>query len=283
MASYGVVDVERLLGLSRRAIRALVDAGFVAPERGPRNAWRFSFQDLIVLRTARALTLANVPQRRIHQSLRALRGKLPDRMPLSGLAIDAVGARVVVRERGRQWQAESGQYLLAFEPGADERSITVIEPPSVVERDAAAKPTRNAAAVESYERGVELADAGDIEAAAREFRDAVSADPCHLDARIELGRILHESGRLDEAEAEYRAGLAQCGVDAVLLFNLGVVLDDRERTAEAADAYRAALGADPAFADAHYNLALVYEALERPRDAIRHMATYRRLTKSARR
>ena len=58
---YGVPDVERLLHIPRDTIRALVTAGFVAPARGARNAWRFSFQDLIVLRTAQSLVAAKVP------------------------------------------------------------------------------------------------------------------------------------------------------------------------------------------------------------------------------
>ena len=64
MQSYGVRDVEKLLRLPRSAIRALIGAGFVSPARGPRGAWRFSFQDLILLRTAQALADAKVPQRR---------------------------------------------------------------------------------------------------------------------------------------------------------------------------------------------------------------------------
>jgi hypothetical protein len=31
-------------------------------------------------------------------------------------------------------------------------------------------------------------------------------------------------------------------------------------------------------ADAHFNLALLYEQLKKPKDAIRHMAQYRKLT-----
>jgi DNA-binding transcriptional MerR regulator len=72
MHAYGVNDVERLLHLSKSTLRALVNAGFVSPARGARNTWRFSFQDLIVLRTAQALVEANVPQRRITQSLKRL-------------------------------------------------------------------------------------------------------------------------------------------------------------------------------------------------------------------
>jgi len=82
------------------ALRSLVEAGFVVPERGPRNAWRFSFQDLIVLRTAQALVAAKLPARRIMKSLRDLRRQLPASMPLSGLSIGAIGDRVVVRQGG---------------------------------------------------------------------------------------------------------------------------------------------------------------------------------------
>ena len=67
---YGVRDVERMLHLSRSTIRSLIAAGFVAPTRGPRGAWRFSFQDLIVLRTAQALADADVPRKRITKSVR---------------------------------------------------------------------------------------------------------------------------------------------------------------------------------------------------------------------
>ena len=126
MHEYGVRDVEKLLRLPRSTIRSLIDAGFVSPARGPRNAWLFSFQDLIVLRTARALAVANVPRKRITKSIRELRRHLPESMPLSGLSICAVADRVVVKEGRSRWQADSGQYLLAFESDAD-GSISVIE------------------------------------------------------------------------------------------------------------------------------------------------------------
>ena len=83
--------MEKLLHLPRSTVRALIEAGFVTPSRGPRNALRFSFQDLIVLRTAQALTAAKVPARRITKSLKELRRHLPPSMPLSGLSIGAVG------------------------------------------------------------------------------------------------------------------------------------------------------------------------------------------------
>ena len=68
MHSYSVQDVERVLRLSRSTIKGLIDGGFVTPERGPRRQYRFSFQDLIILRTARALTQAKVPSRRMRRA-----------------------------------------------------------------------------------------------------------------------------------------------------------------------------------------------------------------------
>jgi tetratricopeptide (TPR) repeat protein len=66
----------------------------------------------------------------------------------------------------------------------------------------------------------------------------------------------------------------------VLYYNLGVLLEDMDRRSEALDAYRSAAAADPKFADCHYNLALLCEELHKPQEAIRHMAQYRRLTRS---
>lgn len=215
---YGVREVSKLLRMPRGTIQGLVKAGFVTPARGPRNAWVFSFQDLIVLRTAQALSAASIPAKRITRSLKELRRHLPDAMPLSGLSIGAVGGRVVVKEGASRWQAESGQYLLAFEA-----NLNVIERP----------------AQDGYE--------------------------------------LHQAGRLKEAEAAYRRELKAQDDDPLLLYNLGVLLDDLGRKTDALASYEAALRGDPAMADCHYNLALLCEQLSRPREAIRHMAQYRKL------
>jgi tetratricopeptide (TPR) repeat protein len=269
--SYGVADVEKLLRLSRSTIRSLISAGFVSPERGPRRAWRFSFQDLIVLRTAKALVDARVPSRRILRSLRQLRKHLPESMPLSGLAISAVSDKVVVREGTGRWQAESGQYVLEF--GGDPAAWAL----NVIDRSA----PEEAAPTDAYEWFVRAAslERGDPAAAEAAYREAIAADPKFVDARINLGRLLHDAKRYADAERVYRAALIGRGDDAVLLFNLGVLLDDAGRKGEAVEAYRAAVARDPALADGHYNLSLLYEELRRPRDAIRHMARYRVLTR----
>jgi tetratricopeptide (TPR) repeat protein len=268
MHPYGVREVEKLLGLARSTIRGLVGAGFVSPARGPRRAWQFSFRDLIVLRTAQALVAAKVPRRRITRSVKELRRHLPASMPLSGLSICAVADRVVVKEGRNRWQAESGQYLLAFEGDPDNGSLSVIEAKSVDESgDAQAW----------FERG-EALERDDAEASLQAYDRAVAAEPSHLDAWLNRGWLLHKLGRLADAERSYGDAVERCGPGALLQYNLGVLLEDLDRKAEAIEAYEAALRADSSLADCHYNLALLYEGGGKPREAIRHMAQYRRLT-----
>src|SRR5213595_590777 len=143
----------------------LVDAGFVSPARGPRNAWRFSFQDLIVLRTAQALAAANVPARRIARSMKELRRHLPQSMPLSGLSIAAEADRVVVREGSSRWQVDSGQYLLAFEGSPSDGSLSVLERPMPAPESPATY----------IARGAELYETGHYDEAERAFRDGLAA------------------------------------------------------------------------------------------------------------
>jgi len=267
---FGVREVEKLLRLPRSTIRALIDAGFVSPARGPRKAWRFSFQDLIVLRTAQALVAAKVPAKRITRSVRELRRHLPQSMPLSGLSICAVADRVVVKEGARRWQAESGQYLLAFEGDPANGSLSVIE---------RKKSPRGLTAPDWFDRGIELEET-DAAAALQAYGEAIAADPKLVDAHVNRGWLLHEAGRLEEAERAYRAAITACGGEPLLLYNLGVLLVDMERKKEAVEVYETALSGNPGFADCHYNLALLCEELEMPREAIRHMAQYRKLTGS---
>lgn len=281
MPRYRVREVEKLLRLRRSTIRALIEAGFVSPARGPHNAWLFSFQDLVVLRTAQSLAESAVPPKRLLRSMRALRRHLPEDMPLSGLSVCAVGDRVVVKQGRSRWQAESGQYLLAFEGDPADGSLSVIERKAAAAKRNFKSAPNNAATNATHWFAQALALERDAPESARQaYAHAIAAAPERLDARINLGSLLHEAGCLSEAEHVYREAIAACGSDPTLLYNLGVLLDDMDRKPEAMDAYQAALRGDPGLADCHYNLALLCEQFRKPREAIRHMAQYRRLVEA---
>jgi tetratricopeptide (TPR) repeat protein len=292
---YNMRDVERVLQLPRSTLQGLVRLGFVRPGRGPRRQYLFSFQDLIILRAARALMQANIPQRRIRRSLGQLRQRLPEALPLSGLAICAVGDRVVVREGTNHWQADDGQYLLGLDVSVQNGTLRVIEHmqakasasarsekagSSTANANASANPDANVdgplSADEWFSEALRL-ESTDPAAAIDAYARSAEADPDNSAAWINWGRLLHERGDAREAERVYRRALAQCGTDSMLLFNLGVALEDLGEKDEALVAYHAAISEDPNFADCHYNLARLYESTGKTQHAIRHLGQYRRL------
>jgi tetratricopeptide (TPR) repeat protein len=279
MHSYGVGDVERMLNLSRSTIRGLISQGFVSPARGPRREYLFSFQDLLVLRTARALVQAKVPPRRIGRSLNALRKQLPKSVPLTGLTICAVGNDVVVRKGTNRWQAESGQYLLELDVNVAGDTLQIVEIdakrqlPVPVVADTGDAHTW-------FDRGLSEEESQNFDRALEAYQRCRVLDAGHVAARINMGRLLHETGRHAEAQRVYREALHECEPDPTLFFNLGVLLEDTGRNEEAVQAYLQAVSEDSDFADAHYNLARIYEVLGKPQHAIRHLGIYRRLLKS---
>jgi DNA-binding transcriptional MerR regulator len=278
MQTYSVRDIERVLRLSRSTIRGLIDVGFVTPTRGPRREYRFSFQDLIVLRAARALIQAKVSRRRIRRSLEDLRKHLPQTMPLCGLSICAVGDRVVVRDGNSQYQVDSGQYVLGLDVTVEDGVLRVVEKEFGTRDDAAIEPPRNAE--EWFDDGLDFEENGDIDQAIEAYKQTVALDAQNVAAWINWGRLLHHRGNKREAEAVYRRAIELCGPDAVLMFNLGVLLEDLGQQQAALEAYQSAVGEDPALADGHYNLARLYESLGQPQHAIRHLGQYRRLLNS---
>ena len=276
MKSYTTRDVARLLGLSPAQVRGQARAGFLAPERGPHNAYRFSFQDLVLLRTAKALADARIPGRRIHRALKRLVRQLPRGRSLSEVRITAEGDRVVVRDGHAAWNPESGQLVLDF---------------SVAELATRAAPVarrvvRDARRAEVPLDAAQWFDLGrDLEAVApaqaREaYQRTLALEPRHADARVNLGRLLQEEGEALEAVGQYLAALASDPAHPTAAFNLGTALEDLGRSGDAIAAYERALEADPDFADAHYNLALLCEKAGRKRDAVRHLKAYRALAAS---
>jgi tetratricopeptide (TPR) repeat protein len=129
-----------------------------------------------------------------------------------------------------------------------------------------------------YERALQL-EANDVEAARAAYEACLQGDCSHLEARINLGRLLHLEGRLAEAEFVYRK---ISHPSAVLYFNLGVLMEDLRRDLQAVEAYREAIVHDPGMADAHFNLSLVYERAGDAQAAFRHLLAYRRLLPIAR-
>ena len=133
-------------------------------------------------------------------------------------------------------------------------------------------PAAASVAHEHFQRG-HMLEESDVAAARTAYLAALSVQEDHLEARINLGRLLHLDGQLAEAETLYRQARTS---SALLSFNLAILLEDLEREEEAVAAYRDALAQDPLLCDAHFNLSRLHEKANRPREALRHLLAYRR-------
>jgi tetratricopeptide (TPR) repeat protein len=291
MHAYDTKDLERLFGLPASAVRALTRAGNIQPVRRS-GKLHYSFHDLVVLRTASALRAAKISSQKINKTLQELRSALPEGSALNKVSLTALGNRIAIREGRSLRESESGQYALALEIVEEQGQLHVI-----TRRDAAADSGTGArsggsgggigsglgefstgvstsrGADDHYARALAIEDSNPL-AAQKAYELCLKADPDYLEARINLGRLLHMAGRLSEAERVYRLGAK---ADPFIAFNLAVVLEDLHREPDAIAAYREALAMDPQFADAHFNLARLYERAKDPKASLRHLLAYRRM------
>src|SRR5262249_47389818 len=127
--------------------------------------------------------------------------------------------------------------------------------------------------------GLDLETVGAIDEARDAYERAIALDPPHVQAHINLGRLLHSQSRLEEAERHYRCALDVQPDNATAPFNLGVALEDGKRFAEAIEIYERATATAGAIPDAHFNLARLYEQTGDKPGAIRHFARYRALVR----
>jgi len=277
MKGYTSPDVAKLLGLTVAQVRGFARDGFLTPGRGRRGKLLFSFQDLVILRTAKGLVAARIPTRRIRGALRRLRAQLPRGRSLAELRIAAEGDRIVVSDGEATWSPESGQMQIDF---AVSELASRAAPMARRAAKAARRVEQDLSAEDWYELGLELEVAEPTEARDA-YRRALELDAHHADARVNLGRLLHEQGLVEEAERHYRLALRENPEHATAAYNLGIALEDLNRPADAIEAYRAALAADPRLADAHYNVARLYEKVGKKAAALRHLSSYKRLTAEA--
>lgn len=256
-----------MLGIPRSVASRLVTEGIITPTRGPRRQLLFTFQDMVLLRTANSLHDARIPTRLIVRALARVKASRGAGQPLTGVRIRAMGNEVATKDEGRGWQAVSGQMLMDFEPG--EPGAAVVE--SLHDARAPA-----AEAQDWFLVGAELETEKPIEAEAA-YRRALEAEPTFLDPYLNLGCMLCDAGRFGDAVELYRLGITHLPNEPLLHFNLAVALEDQARPHEALTSYEQCLQLAPNFADAHYNAASIYETLGNAMRAIRHFNEYRKL------
>ncbi len=276
MRDYSTREAAEISRVPPEQIRRWARSGLLTPTKTSGGHWRFSFQDLALMRMAGRLFDARVSRKRVTHTLRELHEQIP-RRPLSSVRLIVVGDRIVVRDHLASWALESRQGVFSFdmESVADDIEAAAPMPSDHVD----AGDTDDGGAEDLYLTALDLELAGRPSEAEAAYGAVLDLEPDHVDAQINLGRLRHTAGRLNEAETLYRAALALEPDNAVAAFNLGVALEDQQLTDAAMAMYRQAIDVDESCADAHFNLARLLEAAGDARAALRHLSRFRRLTR----
>lgn len=270
-SGYSLRQAEKLVGLSRRFIQALVEADILRPSPASPDDWRFSLRDMVVLRTAKALRGARIPHRKVVQALRNVQASLGEEDHLASIRLRASGRAIEASDQGLRRDALSGQLLLPLEDPASSAPSA-----APLEAQPAAARADSSTAWRRFQQALHL-EASDAEAAEAAYRQAIALDPCLDVAYVNLGALLCESHRCTEAVTLYDGALAHCGDTPLIHFNRGTALEDIGRLQQAVQAYERALVLDPGLADAHYNLGVLMERLGQTQASLRHLSAYRRL------
>ena len=272
MKGYTTREVAEVLGLPTSKILSWTRSGLLTPQRNSRGAYLFSFQDLVLLRTARDLLAQDVPARRVSEALEALREQLPVGRPLSAVHVSAVGDQILVQEEDSIWDPNSGQLQIDFD------GTNVAKQTEPVARRALEDHTNqeSMSADDWFNTALDL-EAVPSDEAISAYHKALALEADHADAHLHLGRLLHEGGQVQEAESHYRSATDADPESGRAFYNLGVALDNQGLQAGAIEAYQAALRLDENLAVAHFNLSRLFEAEGRRPDALRHLAEHKRL------
>jgi tetratricopeptide (TPR) repeat protein len=269
MKGYSTQDVAELLELSPVLIRDIARAGIFDPDRTPGKRYRFDFQDIIVLRTAKELLQAGVSRAKINNALFNLKSRLPSNRSLTSLRIAGDGGAVVIREADQVYNPDSGQFHFNF---AVADLAGTVAPLARQAAEQAEERSDQLSSDDWFDLGVDLEAVSPQDAPAAYLR-ALELDPYHSDAHVNIGRLLQEAGEYESAEQHYDHALEAEPENVLAAFNLGTLFEDMGQIQEAIAAYKRASN----LADAHYNLSRLYELVGEHAEALKHLKTYRTL------
>jgi tetratricopeptide (TPR) repeat protein len=272
MKVYSTAEIAKILDVTPAWIRSQARRSLVKPARTSRGHFRYSFQDIVLLRTTRLLENPHMSARRIRRALRSLATKLGAGRSLASLRLRSEGEAILAMDGIATWDAETGQTVLDFGSARPASTVSAIAAPRLDTMHAAS-------AADWFNRALELERESDYEAAQAAYREACRVDPTHVHSRINLGRLCHSAQAVEDAERLYREALSLDPEHPIALFNLGVVLEDQGLITDAIDCYKGSIAADPEIAEAHYNLARLYARHREESAAVRHFSRYKALTR----
>ena len=267
-SGYSTQEVADLLNIGPDHIRHYVRRDLLKPMRNGRGHFRFSFQDVVFLRTAKALRDASVGVRRSYRALTKLKAELAQFKSLSSVRIYADGQVVVVRDDDKAWEVESGQLTMDFSVQALAKNVAHLARSSA----GGGKPLHELDSDDWYNLGLDLEEV-DPKQAPNAYREAVRLDAQNADAHVNLGRLYQLEGDVRGAKRHYELALVIAPTHELANYNLGTVFDELDDLDKAVTYYRKA----PDIPDAHFNLSRLHELEGDEFNARRHFRLYENL------
>jgi tetratricopeptide (TPR) repeat protein len=308
---YSIKDVAQIFGLEAARLRYWGQTGFVNPSVRRGGRLYYTFQDLVAVRTAKALLDAGLSMQRVRKNLESLRVLLPDVMhPASKMRICSDGETVVAVDRGVAFEPATGQVVMSFSvdglssevaellslPGgravperadasagaeradasaAPEEATPVDDAPASLDLDDELTHARELpSAYQCFVQGCDAEDRGELGVAEQLYRQAIASQPSLAAACTNLGNLFYRRGALADARAAYEHALECEPAQAEARYNLGNLLEDLGETEQAIAELRRVCWTHPDFPDAHYNLGLVLARVGGINQARKHLERY---------
>ncbi|MCK9460939.1 MAG: tetratricopeptide repeat protein [Proteobacteria bacterium] len=268
-ATFTWRDVSRLFEISEGRLRYWDRSGFLSPSGHDGRSRCFTFQDLVCLRSARALLEGGVSVQRARKILNTLKEKLPlGPHPLGRLRIRGDARNVVVVEDEREMEAASGQLLIDF-------SVKSLEESVVAELPAHRGSRESRTAYEWYLEGCRLdEDPATLAKAEEAYHRAIYLDPKLANAYTNLGNLRYRAGASEDAKILYAKAVEVDAGQPEAHYNLGFLEFEDGNLGFARGCFERAVALDPTFADAHFNLAMTLYRLDIEQDAREHWRRY---------
>jgi len=268
-ATFTWRDVSRLFEISEGRLRYWDRSGFLSPSGHDGRSRCFTFQDLVCVRSAKALLEGGVSARRVRKIVDTLKDKLPlGPHPLGRLRIRGDERNVVVIEDDREIEAASGQLLIDF-------SVKSLEESVVAELPSHRRSRENHTAYEWYLEGCRLDEDPTTLAKAEEaYHRAIYLDPKLANAYTNLGNLRYRAGASEDAKILYAKAVEVDAGQPEAHYNLGFLEFEDGNLGLARDCFERAVALDPTFADAHFNLAMTLYRLDIEQDAREHWRRY---------
>jgi len=264
-SNYSTRAAARIVAVSPDRIRYWVRRSLLHPTFIHGRQMRFGFDELLVMRLAKEL----IPTRRHLEPIRRcfdrMRKMFGPARRVTSLKLANHDGRIVVRDGPAMLDAESGQLLFDF--GAPRSSAKI---------DDRFGPARVRA---RFDEARALAESDPLRALML-YSDLLGREPRNFDAHMDIAGLLERKGDIDGAIRHLLGAAAILPANAAVHLRLGALYRRRGDQQSAAASFGRAAQCDPLSVEAHRNLAELYDAMGRQRDAIRHLSTVNRLSRT---